>query len=59
MSDSTRRNGHPFNYCCSVYPEARGNAEDELKILAKEVTGTCDQPGVAQTLERMLQNGLF
>ncbi|MFF2887322.1 Cof-type HAD-IIB family hydrolase [Paenibacillus sp. NPDC057967] len=40
--------------CCG-WPVAMGNAVPELKQLAKEITGTNDEDGVAAVLERLLK----
>lgn len=39
------------------HPVAMGNATDEVKACAKTITGTNDQDGVAEILERLLGTG--
>lgn len=39
----------------SVYGVAMGNAFDEVKILAKEVTKTNEEPGIAEILNRIIE----
>lgn len=41
------------------YPVAMGNAVDELKNAAKEVTDTNDNDGVAKTLEALFKKSLI
>lgn len=39
----------------SVYGVAMGNAPDEIKVLAKEVTTTNEEPGIAEILNRIIE----
>ena len=39
----------------SVYGVAMGNAFDEVKVLAKEITKTNEEPGIAEILNRIIE----
>lgn len=44
-----------FSMMNSVYGVAMGNGHEELKALAKEVTKTNDEPGIAEILNRIVE----